>query len=91
MKAILPGLTEMNNFTFHFFIIKLCNDSGYHHIFKSSVFSHWLLCIKLKYYEHIGLKYERFQDPGKGNAIADSAITTTPIVYAQCSVNLCKK
>ncbi len=66
-----------------FFIIQLWNYPGYHHVFKSTVYSYWVLCIKLKYSEYILsytiLQYEVYWDPDKGKLIVDSVITTTPI------------
>ena len=51
----------------------------------SSVYSYWLLFIKLTYSEdsffYTVLQYELYQNSGKGNVIADSAITTTPIAF----------
>ena len=52
---------------------------------KSSVYSYWLPCIKFKYSEYSFsyaiLQYALYQDPGKGNAIAYSVVTTTPIAF----------
>ena len=57
--------------TFHFSIIKLWNDLGYHHILKSSVYLRWLLCIKLKCSEYnfsynTAFNYEHYRDSDKG-------------------------
>ena len=61
IKAILRDLTRYDKFHL-FFIIKLWNDPGYHHILKSSVYSYWWLCIKLKYsaysFSYTILQYE---------------------------------
>ncbi len=66
-------------------IMKLWNDPSYFHISWSSVYSYWLLCIKLKYSEHSFpytiLQHELYRDPGKGNVIAVSVIITTPVVF----------
>ena len=49
------------------------------------MYSNWLLCKKLKYSEYSFsytiLHNELYQDPGKGNVIADSVITTPPITF----------
>ena len=53
--------------------------------FKPSVYSHWLLYMKLKYSEYnfsyTILHYEVYQDPGKGKVISDFVITATPIAF----------
>ena len=69
--------------------INLCNDPKLDitifSYFRSSVFSYWLLCIKLKYSEYSFyytiLQHGLYWDPSKGNVITDSVITASPIAF----------
>ena len=86
VKAILQDLTTYDTFYFslffHHIIMKWPWLSPY---FKTSLYSYWLLCIKLKIFEYrfsyTKLQYELYRDPGKGNVIADSVITKTHIAF----------
>ena len=77
---------EMKIFTFHLLyhieIMKWFWISPY---FKSTMYSYRFLCIKLKYsvysFSCTILQNECYRDPDKRNIMADSVITTTPLVF----------
>ena len=90
VKAILldlhSGHAVMTNFTFDSF-----SSSNYvmtlviFTYFNSSLYSYWLLFMKLKYSEYsilyTILQYELNQDSKEGKVIADSVINTTPTAF----------
>ncbi len=84
---ILWDLTRDENvqFTFHFFHHKIMKWPLLSPYFMFSVYSYWLLCIKLKYSEYrfsyTMLQCELYRDAGKGNLIANSVITRTSIDF----------
>ncbi len=61
------------------------NDPGYHHILSPQCIHTGCIALKWKYSEYRSsytiLQYEIYRDPGKGKAIEDSIINTTPIAF----------
>ena len=78
-------LFQWNFYFFPFFHHKTMKWNWLSPYFKFSVYSYWLLCTKLKIFKYSSSytiqQHELHQDPGKGNVIADSVITTTPIAF----------